>query len=107
MTESTMPPVAVKIEINGDEADVILTENAAQIDREGQGIYQYDEYRITVPNRPALEQAVNAGFAEWLAHAKTICNAPPPLTLPQKVDSIETTQDIIVEVLARGLGVAL
>lgn len=69
-TESTIAPEAYKIERSADLATVILTENAVPIDREGQGIYQYDEYRITVTDRPGLTKSVRANFATWLSYAK-------------------------------------
>lgn len=54
----------------GPEADVVLAENIELIDRDGEGHYRFDEYRLRVPNRAGLTDQVNANFAEWVTMAK-------------------------------------
>lgn len=68
--ESKTAPVSIKVEPRGDVADVIVTENAVLVDRGGEGIYQYDEYRVAVPMSTNLEDRARANPAAWLAYAK-------------------------------------
>lgn len=56
----------------GPEADVVLAENIELIDRDGEGHYRFDEYRLRVPNRAGLTDQVNANFAEWVTMAKQV-----------------------------------
>ena len=62
----------VRVEPLGPEADVILAENIELIDRDGEGHYRFDEYRLRVPNRARLVDQVDANFADWLAMAKQL-----------------------------------
>ena len=68
--ESQTAPKRVRVEQLGPEADVILAENIELIDRDGEGHYRFDEYRMRVPNRAGLSEQVDANFADWLAMAK-------------------------------------
>lgn len=95
-TESTLAPSAVTVEENGD---VILTENAVLVDKEGVGFYQYDSYRINVPIRPNLKESIEANFTEWIAYAKTE-EAKQQVTQQQiaesdrKLEMIETLMEV-------------
>ena len=73
--ESQTAPVRVRVEPLGSEADVILAENIELIDRDGEGHYRFDEYRLRVPNRPGLADQVEADFSEWMAMAKQVSAA--------------------------------
>ena len=68
--ESQTAPVRVRVEPLGPEADVILAENIELIDRDGEGHYRFDEYRLRVPNRARLVDQIEADFSEWLIMAK-------------------------------------
>lgn len=70
--ESQTAPERVKVEPLGPEADVVLAENIELIDRDGEGHYRFDEYRLRVPNRAGLTDQVNANFAEWVTMAKQV-----------------------------------
>ena len=70
--ESQTAPKRVRVEQLGPEADVILAENIELIDRDGEGHYRFDEYRMRVPNRAGLSEQVDANFADWLAMAKQL-----------------------------------
>ena len=94
--ESKIAPSSVTIEETGD---VILTENAVLIDKDGEGFYQYDSYRINVPIRPNLKESIEANFAEWLAFAKAESSKPVPLTVPQKVEMHDAELSDIVTIL--------
>ena len=73
--ESQTAPKRVRVEQLGPEADVILAENIELIDRDGEGHYRFDEYRLRVPNRPGLADQVEADFSEWMAMAKQVSAA--------------------------------
>lgn len=75
--ESKILPPDVKIETNGEYSDVILTENVETITRDDQTAYQYDEYRISVIDRPGLQEAIEQNFSDWLAYAKSQTVTPP------------------------------
>ena len=93
-TESTIAPSAVTVEENGD---VILTENAVLIDKDGEGHYQYDSYRINVPIRPNLKESIEANFAEWLAFAKLESSRPSDQEIAEANETLKVV-DILMEV---------
>jgi hypothetical protein len=68
--ESQTAPVRVRVEPLGPEADVILAENIELIDRDGEGHYRFDEYRLRVPNRARLVDQIEADFTDWMTMAK-------------------------------------
>lgn len=49
-----------------------MAENIELIDRDGEGHYRFDEYRLRVPNRAGLTDQVNANFSDWLDMAKQV-----------------------------------
>lgn len=69
--ESKFPPNAITLDRHGETVDLVLAENIEIFDREGEGFYRYDEYRMTVRNRQNLQKNVESNFAEWIAKAKT------------------------------------
>ena len=92
--ESKTAPVAVQIEYYEDKADVILNENIVLIDKDGEGFYQYDTYRVTVIARPSLEESVEANFSEWLAAAKN------PITIPSTINErVTDVESALVEIM--------
>jgi len=93
-TESTTAPSAVTVEENGD---IILTENAILIDKDGEGFYQYDSYRINVPYRENLKESIEANFAEWLAFAKAE-EAKPSAEQIEQADQTLNVVNILMEV---------
>ena len=93
-TESKIAPSAVTVEENGD---VILTENAVLIDKDGEGHYQYDSYRINVPIRPNLKESIEANFAEWLAFAKLESSRPSDQEIAEANETLKVV-DILMEV---------
>ena len=103
--ESNIYPEKITIERYADKADIILTENVTAIIREEQTAYQYDSYRVTVTDRANLETSIAENFEQWLALAK---NEPVKIpTLPDRVATVENTQDEMVDVLATALGVVI
>ena len=72
-TESNVRPSALVVEEHGDAAEVIFRENITEETREQDGettvVYTYDEYRLIVPNREGLLEAVAAAKAQWLEAA--------------------------------------
>ena len=92
--ESKNAPYAVTVEENGD---VILTENAVLIDKDGEGFYQYDSYRINVPIRPNLKESIEANFAEWLAFAKKESSRPSDQEIAEANETLKVV-DILMEV---------
>jgi len=93
-TESTIAPSAVTVEENGD---IILTENAILIDKDGEGFYQYDSYRINVPYRPNLKESIESTFAEWLAFAKAEAEKPSAEQIVQADQTLKVV-DVLIEV---------
>ena len=93
-TESKIAPSAVTVEENGD---VILTENAVLIDKDGKGHYQYDSYRIDVPYRAGLKQSIEANFADWLAFAKAESTRPSDKEITEAEQTLKVV-DILMEV---------
>lgn len=75
--ESNVLPPSVKIELIGEYSDVVLTENIEKITRDDQTVYQYDEYRISIIDRPGLQEAIEQNFEDWLAYAKSQTLTPP------------------------------
>lgn len=65
---NTMPP-SVEVHPRGKNAEVRLRENPREIDFE---LYEYDEYTLTVPDRPGLEQEISANLSEWLKTARSM-----------------------------------
>lgn len=92
--ESKIAPSSVTIEETGD---VILTENVVLHDKDGEGFYQYDSYRINVPIRPNLKESIEANFAEWLAFAKAE-EAKPSAEQIAQADQTLKVVDILIEV---------
>ena len=93
-TESTIAPSAVTVEENGD---VILTENAVLVDKEGVGFYQYDSYRINVPYRAGLKESIETNFAEWLAFVKLESSRPSDQEIAEANETLKVV-DILMEV---------
>ena len=93
-TESTIAPSAVTVEENGD---VILTENAVLVDKEGVGFYQYDSYRINVPYRAGLKESIEANFSDWLEFAKTESARPSDKEIAEANETLKVV-DILMGV---------
>lgn len=72
-TESNVRPSALVVEEHGDAAEAIFRENITEETREQEGettvVYTYDEYRLIVPNREGLLEAIAAAKAQWLENA--------------------------------------
>lgn len=62
-------PASVEIYLRGKNAEVRLRENPRKIDFE---LYEYDEYTLTVPASPGLEQEISANLSEWLKTARSM-----------------------------------
>ena len=92
--ESKIAPSSVTIEETGD---VILTENVVLHDKDGEGFYQYDSYRINVPIRPNLKESIEASFAEWLAFAKLESSRPSDQEIAEANETLKVV-DILMEV---------
>ena len=61
-------PASVEIYLRGKNAEVRLRENPRKIDFE---LYEFDEYTMTVPDRPGLEQEISENLREWLKTARS------------------------------------
>lgn len=68
--ESNVKPKALEIERHGEHAEVILREDVTEAIRNGETVYAYEEYRLTVPNRENLLQTVEEAKEKWLEKAK-------------------------------------
>lgn len=71
--ESNIKPAAADIEVyeNGLAA-MIMRENITEAEKDGETVYQYDEYRMVVPYRENLLEYLNKSFDSWLESAKKI-----------------------------------
>lgn len=65
---NTIPPF-VEVYPRGKNAEVRLRENPRKIDYE---LYEYDEYTLTVPASPELENEIKSKLSEWLKTARSI-----------------------------------
>ena len=92
--ESKIAPSAITVEETGD---VILTENAVLIDKDGEGFYQYDSYRINVPIRPNLKESIESNFTEWLKFAKLESSRPSDQETTEAEQTLKVV-DILMEV---------
>ena len=92
--ESNIAPSAVTVEENGD---VILTENAVLIDKDGEGFYQYDSYRINVPIRPNLKESIESNFTEWLEFAKLESSRPSDQEIAEANETLKVV-DVLMKV---------
>jgi hypothetical protein len=61
-------PASVEIYLRGKNAEVRLRENPRKVDYE---LYEYDEYTLSVPASPGLEQEISANLSEWLKTARS------------------------------------
>lgn len=62
-------PASVEIYRRGKNAEVRLRENPREI---GYDLYEYDEYTLTVPASPGLEQEISSNLSEWIKTARSL-----------------------------------
>ena len=62
-------PTPAEVYPRGKNAEVRLRENPRKVDYE---LYEYDEYTLTVPAHPGLEQEISANLSEWLKTARSL-----------------------------------
>lgn len=62
-------PASVEIYLRGKNAEVRLRENPRKVDYE---LFEYDEYTLSVPASPGLEQEIIANLSEWLKTARSM-----------------------------------
>ena len=105
--EAKEAPSRITIESYDGKADIVLIENVELIDKDGEGSYIFDMYRLTVADRPGLPETVESDFDAWVAHAKELEVAPKPKTVEQRVETVEVTTGQMIDVLAYSLGVVL
>ena len=68
---SNIKPEGLTIEKCGKLAEMIFCENIEEIQRDGEVLYSYDEYRTAVQYRENLSEIVEKSYSEWLARAKS------------------------------------
>ncbi|MBQ0014661.1 MAG: hypothetical protein KBS82_04985 [Oscillospiraceae bacterium] len=71
-TESDVRPQSYLIEVIDDMANVIITDNIVEVDRDDTTFYEYDMYIATVPYSPLLDSDVKNNYDTWLANLKNI-----------------------------------
>ena len=62
-------PASVEIYLRGKNAEVRLRENPRKVDYE---LFEYDEYTLSVPDRPGLENEIRSKLDEWLKTARSL-----------------------------------
>ena len=67
---SNIKPEGLTIEKCGKLAEMIFCENIEEIQRDGEVLYSYDEYRTAVPYRENLAEIVKNSYGDWLGRAK-------------------------------------
>ena len=63
-------PEFVRVEVYEENADVLLVENILETERDGEIMFEYDEYRFTIANRDNLKSIIENSFSEWMDFAK-------------------------------------
>lgn len=104
--KSNDSPVKIAVERYDGVADVVLCENIELADEDGVGVYTYDTYRITVPERSGLEDMIFLNFDAWVECAKNAELAKPVPTIEERVLTTETkvvTIEETIDVLFGGL----
>lgn len=101
-SESTIKPNAYSVENFNGIAEVVLYENIAEQVRtdpetgDSKTCYTYDEYRINVPYRDNLSQAVKANRDAWLSVAMEAENTVvEKKTLEEEVVSLKSDNEIM------------
>lgn len=105
--EAKEAPNRIVVEAYDGKADIVLVENIELIDKDGEGSYVFDLYRLTVSDRPGLAESVESNFEAWITSAKEAEAAPKPKSVEERVETVETTTDQVVDILAQSLGVVL
>lgn len=69
---TALPSSPVDIYVAGGKATLTLWDGTYTVTTgaEGETIYEYDIYQLTVPSRPGLVESVGAAFEEWYAAAQ-------------------------------------
>jgi len=93
-TESSISPQQIVIEVSGDKTEVVLCENIALIDRDGEAIYQYDTYRVSARNRTGLLRDVEMHFADWITYAKGE-TSKADLTIANRSDIVDKLKSAV------------
>lgn len=69
-TESTVRPQPYEIEVVESMANVLLSDNIEEVEKEEGTFYTYDLYIVHVPYSASLEEDVENNFDEWLENTK-------------------------------------
>lgn len=99
-TESNIRPEAAEIEITANGiAEVILRENITEETREDATMYQYDEYRMTVPYRDNLLENVQKTLDAWITLARNAEYARLAAAVRAKRDALlaETDKEMCLD----------
>lgn len=93
-SESNKRPATAEIEtLTNGMADVILRENVTEQNNNGEILYTYDEYRLTVPYRKNLSKNVNNRLHEWMTSAKNAEYAELAAEIRAKRDKLLAESD--------------
>jgi len=100
IAESNIMPNKYEIDIIDDLAVVSLFYNVIEVEKEDIGIvYEYDYYKIIVPNRDGLEDSINADFEAWVNYAKELENQPKSETDKEKLIRVDKEVVEVKEVI--------
>ena len=91
------------VERRGTLADITFFENVTEGKREGQLIWGYDSYALTVPYRPGLDTLVAENLKVWMDAAKaTEAGLSASLVLNNQ-ELTEVVTDLVVKLNDKGL----
>ena len=90
---NVMPQQPYTVDIRGAEADVTFFANPIETERDGETVWEYDTYTLTVDDRPGLEAVIEDTYEDWLVYAmeQEAYEAEPP-TLEDRVAAIEAIE---------------
>lgn len=97
---NTMPQRAFQVDKRGDFADISFFDQIKETEVDGEKIWKYNHYILTIPHRADLELIIPENFDAWLESAKaTEYEIEKPKTIEEKVEKHEVEIATLSETL--------
>ena len=88
-----MPQQPYTVDTRGAEADVTFFVNPIETERDGETVWEYDTYTMTVYDRPGLESTIEEAYEDWLVYAmEQEAYEAETITLEDRVAAIEAIE---------------
>lgn len=89
-----MPQQPYTVDTRGAEADVTFFVNPIETERDGETVWEYDTYTLTVDDRPGLEAVIEDAYEDWLTYAieEEARGGLPEPTLEDRVAALEAME---------------